>query len=76
MNNAVFNKIIENVRNHVNMRLLTRWEGRYGAEALIAKSNFHTHSSSTYPRHVCMNFITIICCRCIARNVKSVQWYG
>jgi len=44
MNNAVFGKIMENMRNHVNMRLLTRWESKYGAEALIAKSNFHSRA--------------------------------
>jgi len=39
MNNAVFDKTMENVHNHVNVRLVTQWEGRWeGAEALIAKS--------------------------------------
>jgi len=35
---------MENVRNHVNVKLLTKWEGRYGAEAMIAKPNFRSQS--------------------------------
>jgi len=44
MNNAVFDKIMENVRNHVSVRLVTRWDGRCGAEAMLAKPNFHNRS--------------------------------
>jgi len=44
MNNAIFGKTLENVRNHVDVRLLTRWDGRYDVEAMIAKPNFHSRS--------------------------------
>ncbi|KYN03419.1 hypothetical protein ALC62_05737, partial [Cyphomyrmex costatus] len=42
--NEESDKMMENVRDRVDVKLITTWDGRYNAEAMIAKLNFHSCS--------------------------------
>ena len=84
MNNVLFSaRLWRMCVKFINVKLLTKQEGRYDVEAMFAKPNFHSRSvfsenlvaiemwklemnfdklyiSWTYPRYVCMNFITYV----------------
>ncbi|XP_033222812.1 uncharacterized protein LOC117176669 [Belonocnema kinseyi] len=42
MNNSVFGKKIENFKIKKNVKLVTKWEEKYDANALIVKPNLHS----------------------------------
>lgn len=38
--NAIYGKTMENLRSRVDIRLRTKWDGRYGVRKMVAKPNF------------------------------------
>lgn len=43
MNNSIFGKCIENVRARKSIKIIDKWNGRYGAAARLAAPNCHSH---------------------------------
>jgi hypothetical protein len=50
MNNSVFGKFIENVRRRRKVKIVSRWEGKNGASALIASPQFRSQQVMTEDR--------------------------
>ncbi|XP_044019812.1 uncharacterized protein LOC122860176 [Aphidius gifuensis] len=42
LNNVIYGKAIENLRGRRDVKMITKWDGRYGAKSLISKPNFHS----------------------------------
>ena len=60
MNNSVFEKTMENVRNHRDIKLITTDKRR---KRLVSEPNYHSHknfSKHLIAKHLCMNFCMAI----------------